>query len=83
MHNGLIINNTIGLNTNTGQSFASLVYDTPSNSSTFTTLFHADVRASIGYWYFPIGQTVNFSSLIPILESNNTINHIKFYAIID
>lgn len=79
----IIINNTIGLNTNTGQSFASLVYDTPSNSSTFTTLFHADVRASIGYWYFPIGQTVNFSSLIPILESNNTINHIKFYAIRD
>ncbi len=74
----IVINNTIGLNTSANQGFASLVYDNPSAITNYTTLFHADVRAS---WWFAIGQTTNFSSRIPIVEGNDTVNHIRLYAI--
>lgn len=75
----IVLNNTIGINTTEGQGFTSLVYDTPANSTTFTTLFHADTRS--GYWWFSIGQTANFGNLVPIVESNNTVSHVRLYCI--
>lgn len=75
----VILANTIGLNTSAGQRFTSLAYDTPANSTSFATLFHADVRSNQSY--FSIGQTVLSGNNIPIIETNNTVNHVRLYCI--
>ena len=79
----VIIKNTFGLDVSntTGQGFASLVYESPSTANDFHTLFHADTRSD--RWWFAIGQTANFNGRLPIIESNDTVNHIRFYAIKD
>ncbi len=77
----IILNNTIGLNTTGGQGFSSLAYDSPVNSGSFTTLFHADTRASLNFWWFPIGQVANFGNRIPLLESNDTVTHVRLYCV--
>ncbi len=78
----VILNNTIGLNVNeiNGQGFSSLVYDTPANATTFTTLFHADNRLNNFYW-FSIGLVQSFNGRIPIIQSNDVVTHIRLYMI--
>ncbi len=76
-----ILANTIGLNTSSGQGFTSLVYDTPVNSSSFTTLFHADTRTAANLWWFSVGQTQHFGNVIPIVETNNTVRHVRLSCI--
>ena len=77
----IVLTNTIGLNTMSGQGFTSLVYDTPVNSSSFTTLFHADTRTAANLWWFSVGQTQHFGNLIPIVENNNTVRHVRLTCI--
>lgn len=76
-----VLTNTIGLNTSSGQGFTSLVYDTPANSSSFTTLFHADTRTAANLWWFSMGQTQHFGNVIPIVENNNTVRHVRLSCI--
>lgn len=80
----VIIANTIGLNTSiSGQGFNSLVYDSRTTSGSFTTLFHADNRSIQDYWWFSIGQISNFSNKIPLIETNDTVTHVRLYCIKD
>lgn len=75
--NCIILNNTIGIPTTTGQQFKSLAYNSP-----FTkTLFHADSRSSLDRWWFSIGQIAPFSNKIPILESNNSVTFVRLFCI--
>jgi hypothetical protein len=78
----IILANTIGLNVNDplGQGFSSLVYDSPANATSFTSLFHADNRSNNFYW-FSIGLVQNFGGRIPILQSNDVVTHIRLYMI--
>jgi hypothetical protein len=78
-----ILTNTIGLDVNdqSGQGFSSLVYDSPTNATTFTTLFHGDNRAN-NYW-FSIGLVQSFAGRIPIVQSNDVVTHIHLYCIKD
>ena len=78
----IILANTIGLNVNDplGQGFSSLVYDSPVNASSFTSLFHADNRSNNFYW-FSIGLVQNFGGRIPIMQSNDVVTHIRLYMI--
>ncbi|RYY69522.1 MAG: hypothetical protein EOO13_09285 [Chitinophagaceae bacterium] len=78
----IILANTINLDLNspTSQGFKSLVYDSPANTASPTTLFHADNRTSNYYW-FSIGLIQPFSGRIPIIESNNIVSQIKLYMI--
>ena len=75
----IILQNTIGIDTESLQGFNSLVYDSPLAGPAFTTLFHADNRG--GAWWFAIGQVANFGNLIPIVDTNNTITHVRMYCI--
>ena len=79
----IIIKNTLGLDVSntTGQGFASLVYESPFTANDFHTLFHADTRSD--KWWFAIGETASFNNRLPIIESNDAVNHIKFYAVIE
>ena len=72
----IIISNTMGLNTSiSGQGFSSLVY----NNGGINTLFHGDKQGA--NWWFSIGQTYNFSNSIPILQTNDTVTHVRLYCI--
>ena len=75
----IVLQNTIGIDTSGPQGFKSLVYDAPIEPTSFTTLFHADTRDI--FWWFAIGQVTNFGNLIPIIETNNTVNHVRLYCI--
>jgi hypothetical protein len=77
----IILSNTIGLNTSTsGQGFSSLVYDyRVTTPTTFSTLFHASTRSDL--WWFPIGQVSNFSNRVPIVETNETVTHVRLYCV--
>jgi hypothetical protein len=77
----IVLRNSIGLNLDdpAGQGFRSLVYNTPADSLTLPTLFHADNRTNF-YW-FAIGLTQNFGGHIPIVESNNVVSHIRLYMV--
>lgn len=76
-----IINNSVGIDPNSEQRFASLVFDGQTDVNFQWTLFHADVRAFNNFWYFPIGQVANFGNLIPLIQSNNTVSHIRMYMV--
>ena len=57
------------------------MYESPFTANDFHTLFHADTRSD--KWWFAIGETASFNNRLPIIESNDAVNHIKFYAVIE
>jgi hypothetical protein len=78
----IVLQNTIGLNVNGPQGFKSLVYDSGISGGK-STLFHADTRSSSNLWWFAIGQTSTFSNLIPVVETNNSVNHIRLWMVVE